>query len=188
METVKAHIETPDWQNEAGFKVLFNTYYSPLVRYAFTFLKDTYGAEDIVQLQFVKLWEKRMELAIHTSLKSFLYTAVHNACLNNIKHEGIKKAHVADVLKTSHESQISDHLQQKELKQKIDAAITALPPQCATIFKMSRFEELKYQEIADKLGLSIKTVENQMGKALKILREQLKDYLPILLILLHYHA
>ena len=74
-----------------------------------------------------------------------------------------------------------------ELEQQINKALNELPEQCRTIFQMSRFEELKYQEIADRLGLSIKTIENQMGKALKILRVKLVDYLPILAVFLIEH-
>jgi RNA polymerase sigma-70 factor (family 1) len=184
----KAHTEMPDWQSETGFKVLFNTHYLALVRYAFSFLKDNAAAEDVVQLQFVKLWEKRMEQSIHSSVKAFLYTSVYHACLNAIKHEVIKTHYAKEIMTTQPETHAIDQLQHKELKIKIDKALEFLPAQCALIFKMSRFEELKYQEIADKLGLSIKTVENQMGKALKILREQLKEYLPVLLILLTIHA
>ena len=76
-----------------------------------------------------------------------------------------------------------DDIQEKELQEKINMASDRLPEQCAKIFRMSRFENLKYQEIADGLGLSVKTVENQMGKALKLMRESLKDYITLLLIL-----
>ena len=131
-------------------------------------------------------WEKKESIQVDTSLKAYLYRSVRNACLNEIKRQKVRKLH-ADSLQADGEpqSQPSDHLAiRQELEEKIQEALQALPEQCRLIFKMSRFEELKYQEIADQLNLSIKTVENQMGKALKIMRTQLKDYLPLITILI----
>ncbi len=173
--------------DEAAFKQLFESLYDALVRYAFTFLKDTDEAEDIVQQQFVKLWEKRAELTIHTSVKAFMYSTIYNACMNKLKQQQVRQSYAKEVQLNAPVSSASDELQHKELEEKIEQALQVLPEQCAKIFKMSRFENLKYKEIADELNLSIKTIENQMGKALKILREQLKDYLPLLVLLLNGH-
>ena len=171
--------------DEHAFKLVFENLYDALVRYAFTFLKDSDEAEDIVQLQFVKLWEKRAELTIHTSVKAFMYSAIYNACINKLKQQQVRQSYAKEVQLYATNSSSADELQHKELEQKIEQALQVLPEQCAKIFKMSRFEHLKYKEIADELNLSIKTIENQMGKALKILREQLKDYLPLLVLLLN---
>lgn len=169
-----------------AFEMLFKTYYKPLCRYANTYLKDPDGAEEIVQGAFIGLWEKRKVITIETSLKSYLYRAVRNSCLNELKHEQVKQRHLAsESLKEEAKSEPADHLAiHVELEEKIHAAIQTLPEQCRLIFTMSRFEELKYQEIADQLNLSVKTVENQMGKALKLMRIQLKEYLPLLAILM----
>lgn len=169
-----------------AFEMLFKTYYKPLCRYANTYLKDPDGAEEIVQGAFIGLWEKRKAITIETSLKSYLYRAVRNSCLNELKHEQVKQRHLAsESLKEEAQSEPADHLAiHVELEEKIRAAIQTLPEQCRLIFTMSRFEELKYQEIADQLNLSVKTVENQMGKALKLMRAQLKEYLPLLAILM----
>lgn len=169
-----------------AFEMLFKTYYKPLCRYANTYLKDPDGAEEIVQGAFIGLWEKRKAITIETSLKSYLYRAVRNSCLNELKHEQVKQRHLAsESLKEEAKSEPADHLAiHVELEEKIRAAIQTLPEQCRLIFTMSRFEELKYQEIADQLNLSVKTVENQMGKALKLMRIQLKEYLPLLAILM----
>lgn len=167
--------------------MIFRTHYQPLCQYAYSFLQDRDESEEIVQATFLNIWEKRASLSVETSFKSYLFRAVRNACLNTIKHNKIKQRHAEESLATLdrvHES-TSQSVISGELDQKIGEAMMALPEQCRIIFQLSRFEELKYAEIAAQLNLSIKTVENQMGKALKIMREQLKEYLPILIILMN---
>jgi RNA polymerase sigma-70 factor (ECF subfamily) len=174
--------------NEVVFESLFKSYYERLCNYANTFINDIDEAEEMVQGTFLTLWEKHATIDIHTSLKSYLYRAVHNNCLNRIKHNSVRKEHREEFL---HYADIEyEHTSQeilgKELEQKINSAIESLPPQCQTVFKLSRFENLTYNEIAEQLGISVKTIENHMIKALRILREQLKDYLPTLLWLLWF--
>ena len=164
--------------------MVFRDSYTPLVRYGNTFLKDTDETEDVVQQVFVSMWEKRAQLDIHTSVRAVLYRAVHNACLNRLKHQKVRRDYAGDWKNTQSDSEQTDALEAAELQERINRAIETMPEQCARIFKMSRFEQLKYQEIADQLGLSVKTVENQMGKALKIIREALKDYLPLFILFL----
>lgn len=164
------------------FEMVFRDYYKPLVRYGNTFLKDSDETEDIVQQVFVSLWEKRTQLDIHTSIRAVLYKSVQNACLNKIKHLKVRSVYAEDWKATQQVEETSDSVQVNELNDRIHLAINSMPEQCGRIFKMSRFEQLRYQEIADELGLSVKTVENQMGKALKIVREELKDYLPLLIL------
>ena len=135
-----------------------------------------------MQQVFVSLWEKRTQLDIHTSIRAVLYKAVQNACLNKIKHLKVRNSYAEDLKATVVQADSSDSVQVNELNERIQQALESMPEQCGRIFKMSRFEQLRYQEIADQLGLSVKTVENQMGKALKIVREELKDYLPILIL------
>jgi len=170
-----------------AYEMMFKTYYQPLCRYANTFLGDAEQAEEIVQGTFIGIWEKRQAIDITTSVKAYLYRAVRNACLNEIKHLKVRAMYAQGELRTgeryyeaSDQSTLRD-----ELETKIKAAIQSLPEQCRIIFQLSRFEELKYQEIADQMNLSVKTVENQMGKALKIMREQLQDYLPLITILMN---
>lgn len=166
--------------------MLFKQYYQPLVNYCFTLVKDRADAEDIVQHVFSNLWQKKNELDIQISVKAYLYRSVYNAGLNRIKQNAVRASYASDAryVMASESVETGEH---NELKEKISQAIEQLPEQCAKIFKMSRFDEMKYQEIADALNISVKTVENQMGKALKILREQLKDYLTIILIVLGIH-
>ena len=169
-----------------AFEMLFKTYYQPLCNYAFTFVQDHDEAEEIVQSTFLQVWEKKAVLEIRTGVKPYLYAMVRNACLNVIKHEKVKQQHVAVEMAMGERSieSVSRSVMASELEARIYRAMENLPEQCRLVFKLSRFEELKYAEIAEQLNISVKTVENHMGKALKIMREQLKDYLPLLLILM----
>jgi len=167
--------------------MLFRTYYQPLCKYAYTFLQDKEDAEEIVQSTFLMVWEKRESLAIRAAVKPYLYAMVRNACLNVIKHEKIKQKYVGEevALATRSQDSVSHAIASNELEYRIKMAMEELPEQCRMVFKLSRFEELKYAEIARQLNISIKTVENHMGKALKIMREQLKDYLPLIVVFLN---
>jgi RNA polymerase sigma-70 factor (ECF subfamily) len=186
----KEDINNLNFNSEASFKVLFDAYYEALSRYAFTILNDKIEAEDIVQNVYINLWENRMKFEIQTSARALLYKSVYNASLNRLKHLKLKAKHVNDSIYTQDHSYQEQSLDQKELMIKLNQALESLPEQCRKIFEMSRFQQLKYQEIADQLNLSIKTIENQMGKALKILRSALKDYLPIILLIISkiYHG
>jgi RNA polymerase sigma-70 factor (ECF subfamily) len=169
---------------ESAFEMLFKTYYKPLCNYAYSFLSDKDEAEEVVQTAFITVWDKRQTIEIQTSIKSYLYRMVRNSCLNVIKHDKIKQQHAAYEMaggEPSHEG-VSQSVISSELEQKIYEAMKALPEQCRLVFQLSRFEELKYAEIATQLDISVKTVENQMGKALKIMREKLKEFLPLFLI------
>lgn len=172
--------------NERLYETVFRKYYQSLCNYGCGILKDMDDAEEVVQSIFLKLWEQREGIEINVSLKSYLYRAVHNTCLNRLKHLKIQdtyRQHLGDYLEETFDS-ATDIMDGNELQNRISEALEKLPEQCKIIFKMSRFEELKYQEIANKLGLSIKTVENQIGKALRIMRNELSDYLPVVFLFL----
>jgi len=176
--------------SEAEFEQAFKSHFKALHAYACTILKEEAAAEEIVQQVFFKLWEKKEQVHIQQSVSAYLYRSVYNESLNYLKHQKVKKAHQSHTLYTSGTSseQVSRKVIARELEAKIAEALNQLPEQCRTIFQMSRFEELKYREIADRLNLSVKTVENQMGKALRIMRTQLIEYLPLLLVLLQLIA
>jgi RNA polymerase sigma-70 factor, ECF subfamily len=172
--------------NERVYEGVFRKHYQALCNYACGILKDMDDAEEVVQSIFLKFWEQREEIEISVSLKSYLYRAIHNTCLNRLKHLKIQETYrqyAGDYLENTFDS-ATDMMDKNELENRIAEALDKLPEQCKLIFKMSRFEELKYQEIADKLGLSVKTIENQIGKALKIMRTELADYLPIVFFLM----
>ena len=173
--------------NITAFEMLFRTYYQPLCNYAYTFVADRDEAEEIVQTTFLNVWEKRESLAIHTAVKPYLYAMVRNACLNVIKHEKIRQQHAAVEMAMAERSveSVARTIVASELESRIYEAMDKLPEACRMVFKLSRFEELKYAEIAAQLNISIKTVENQMGKALRIMRDQLKEYLPLLIVLMN---
>lgn len=158
---------------------LFKTHYLQLCNYAHLFLKDIDESEDVVQGVFYQLWKKRSSLEITSSCKSYLYTAVRNTCLKRIGHYKVRNEYKEAVLHLN--SKNSNHTMDKvigqELEGQINDAIENLPEQCKLIFTLSRQSGFKYAEIADHLKISTKTVENQMGKALKVLRKKLKDYL-----------
>jgi RNA polymerase sigma-70 factor, ECF subfamily len=181
---IKSLLEERD---QLDFEVVFKTHFKKLHAYAYTILRDESDAEEMVQQVFFKLWERNTASSFSGSITAYLYRAVHNESLNFIKHRTIKskhQLHVAYSMKNEVQ-QPSKKVLLKELEQKINTTLAELPEQCRTIFQLSRFEELKYREIAEKLDISVKTVENQMGKALKILRLKLIDF--ILFILLFFY-
>ena len=182
-------------RDETTFEQVFKTYFKRLHAYAFTILRDEEEAEEMVQQVFFKLWERNVRkdpfgenLSLTGSVSSYLYRAVHNESLNYIKHQKVRsnhQLHVAYSMKNEVEHP-AKKVMTGELEKKIHTALNELPEQCRTIFQMSRFDELKYREIADKLGISVKTVENQMGKALKLLRQKLVDFLIFILLFIHF--
>ena len=160
------------------FEVLFKEYYERLCQFAVKYVKSVEQSEEVVQDTFYNIWKNRNTLNIKTSIKAYLFTAVRNNCLQvirtktlDVKYENYYKTHF-----TNESVSPSDVLNAKELSSVINKAFNSLPDRCREIFKMSRDEGLKYHEIAAKLSISIKTVEANMGKALKHFRSYLKDY------------
>lgn len=174
--------------DEADFEKLFRQFHPSLCRYAFTIVKDVEEAEEIVQEVFVRIWDKRAQIEFTVSAKSYLYRAVHNACLNLLS-KNKKEVRMDEVpLKIVHQSATpTADFQTRELEAEIEKALDQLPEQCRKVFELSRYGNLKYREIAEMQNISVKTVENQMGKALRILREQLAAYLTVSLPFLFFH-
>ena len=157
------------------FESLFRSSYVSLVRYAKTMIKDHDTAEEIVQDLFFRLWQDKENLKIESSLNGYLFRSVHNRCLHFIEHNRVIARHAEEISYNQSENQESpsDILNYKELQEKIARIIEKLPERCGKIFTMSRFEGLKYNEIAKKLSVSVKTVEANMGRALKEFRKEL---------------
>lgn len=174
-------------RDEKAFEQVFKQHYRPLHAYAFTLLKDDAAAEEMVQNVFCKLWERTEGLNINGPLSAYLYRAVHNESLNYLKHQKVRSEHSLRVsyhMNNRGES-ATRTIRVKELEEKFRAALNELPEGCRTVFQLSRFEELKYSQIAEVLGISIKTVENQMGKALKLLRTRLAEFLTLAVLFLN---
>lgn len=169
--------------NHTVYKQLFTTWYEPLCNYAFSIVRNMDEAEDIVQRMFCKLWDQRNELNIKTSIKSYLYRAVHNSCLNKIKQTKVRAEHnqkyAYGTLEVANNNAIN--IEYSELQTQIHRALEQLPPKCKEVFELSRTQQLSYAEIAAKLNISTNTVENHIAKALKLLRIGLKEFLAILL-------
>ena len=163
---------------------LFEEYYATVLLYSISIVKDKDDAEDIVQRVFISLWRKMDSIDFHTSARAYLYRSVYHASLDLLKHKKIRKRYEDEVKKTNRVIHAANN-DEKELSEKIESAINGLPDQCRKIFKMNRYDRLRYKDIAAVLHISEKTVENQMVKALRILRERLKDYLPVILFLIN---
>lgn len=172
--------------DKAAFEELFRSYFTPLCSFAQKFVNDTDEAKDIVHNVFINLWNKRKEVDLETSLKSYLFQGVHNRSLNFIRDN--KKMVQFDAPQSEGELsqylESRDHLESSEAESRINRALDDLPEKCKEIFLMNRFDGLKYREIAEKLNISIKTVETQMSRALKSLREKLSDMITVLIFLL----
>ena len=171
------------------FEELFRSFFPSLVLFAQKYVPDQDTAKEIVHNVFLNLWEKRQQVDTSSPLKSYLFTSVHNRCLNYIRDQ--KKFDRDETrfqrLDSTAFNDGVDRLEEQELEQQIYDALQALPDKCREIFSMNRFYGMKYSEIAEKLGISIKTVETQMSKALKILREKLADYLGMIILFILTH-
>jgi len=180
---IKTCLPTGKIESKADFEKLFNDHYSNLCAYANNFLKDVDASEEVVQEVLFKLWTNKDSLIITSSIQSYLFRAVRNASLNFLKHVNIREDYkIHNEYERDDELSTEDEMIVSELDQKIREAIDRLPIERKKVFIMSRYDGLKYKEIAEKLNLSVSTIENQMVKALKFLRTELKDYLPWLLI------
>lgn len=173
------------------FQQEFSHYYEPLCQYAYTLVKETHVCEDIVQDIFLHVWEKRQNLVGNEGMRYYLYTAVRNNCLTWLQRN--KRSVVTSL--TGQESMPSAPEQypvervETDFNVLIKTALEKLPPKCREVFVLSRMGKLTYQEIANTQGISVKTVENQMGKALKILRNFIKErqvYLTVILFSIFY--
>ncbi|HOY32403.1 MAG TPA: RNA polymerase sigma-70 factor [Bacteroidales bacterium] len=173
--------------SEAAFEKLFRAHFKGLCFFAQRYVKDLEAAREIVQEVFVLLWEKRSTIDPEKSVKSYLGTSVYNRCLNYLRdNKKFKKdLLIAEHLFTESYAETSDFVVADEISRAIDTAVAELPEKCREIFIMNRFGQMKYQEIANKLQISIKTVEAQMSKALQHMRIRLHDFIMLLLLILY---
>lgn len=168
-------------QDSTHFEMLYRQYFSMLVGFAYQYVEDSGNSEDIVQEVFSKVWSQSDTLEIRTNIKSYLFGAVRNACLNHLRHQKVKQAHEQQTIQIGTEKE--DFMEMDELQEKLEEALDQLPEKRRQIFELSRFEGKKYHEIAEELNISVKTVETQMGRSLKVLREVLRSYLMYLIVI-----
>ena len=176
-------------EGEKGFKVVFDTFYPRLLRFAKEYVGDRFEAENILQDVFLKLWEKRALLPADINLQAYLLTMVKNKCMDFLKHRQVVE-HISVDWETAALKETSfnyyaisrfepEQMDVESVEWIVENAINNLPEQCRKAFELSRYEGLKYKEIADKMGVSVKTVETHISNALKILRVTLKDLFPL---------
>jgi RNA polymerase sigma-70 factor (ECF subfamily) len=169
--------------DESALKDIFYKYHPAVYQTILKIVIESNTAEDLVQDLFFRFWEKRHQLDIQGELGPYLRRMAVNEGLGYLRKN--KKYSIEDIEEQYNLSADggTDSLQlHNDLQKAVQDALTHLPPKCRTVFSLSRFEGLSYREIGEEMNISIKTVENQMGKALKVMRALLKDYLPALLI------
>lgn len=166
-----------DTDGEAFMELLFRSFYQPLGNVIYRVVQDRATAEDLLQDLFLKVWNNRAALVITTTYKAYLYRAAMNTALHYLqKHKRQVAWDDARVPEPSRDA-TNEYLAGEEAELAVAGALEALPPQCRAVFVMSREEGMSYRQIAEALNVAPKTVENQMGKALRLLRERLSGFL-----------
>ncbi len=171
--------------SEKAFEETFQTYFKVLTVFAKKFVNDLDIAEDLVQEVLLKLYENRSAIQFHTSLKAFLYQSVRNKSIDYLRSTKTKSEHHDQIklLNQAESADWSDTMEQTELEERIANAIATLPEQCQLVFRMSRFDGKRNQEIADELKISKRTVETQVSNALKRLRKEVMPYVNLFIII-----
>ena len=181
--------------NEGNFEEIYMDYFPRLLRFAREYVGSDEDAENIIQDVFMTLWERRSDLKIHISMVSYLFLLIKNRCIDHLRRrthaekgkEEIQKQHNLELQMKLHSLEALDHdlINDTDIERIITNAINFLPPKCREIFILNKIDGKKYKEIAEELQISINTVENQMSIALRKLREQLKDYMPVFIFLFY---
>lgn len=163
----------------SAYRRLFDQSYVHMVNFAYKIIRNETAAEEIVQEVFIYLWEKRAQINIKSSLSSYLFSAIKNKCINYLKIEIPRDQAKVDIEETNITVEIKEESEygEEQLNKIVEDAVNSLPPKCRNIFLLSRSGGLTYDEIAEELDISKKTVENQMTIALKKLRETLNPIL-----------
>ncbi|HET9425038.1 MAG TPA: RNA polymerase sigma-70 factor [Gemmatimonadaceae bacterium] len=165
--------------DDAAYEAIFRQWYAPLVAMGAALLRDRGPAEEVVQDVMLELWRRRESLTFETSLRAYLFQATRNRALNVLRRQRVETRGESTIVAGMPTPEAADsEARESELNVAIQSAIAGLPDRCREVFELSRIRGLKYTEIASELGISVKTVEAQMGKALRIMREKLAPWLP----------
>lgn len=172
------------WDDENAFRELFQLFFSALSFFAYRYIPDKEICEDIAQDTFFKIWKNRKRIDIKTSGRNFLITTVRNNCIDYLRKKELEENYRLNQEDCGMNEAVStENLYAAfELKELIDKAMEKLPPTIREVFELNRLEGQTYSEIALKYNVSVKSIESYISKALKILREELKDYLATALI------
>lgn len=168
------------------FEHLFKALFKPLTGFAIKYVQDLDEAKNLVHDAFISVWEKFDILPEDTNFRSYLYTSVRNKCLNYLRDQ--KKVIAIEDAGEQLGVEDSSNLETDELEREIELAINSLPEKCRIVFEMSRYDELKYGDIAEKLDISVKTVEGRMTKALSLLRDSLSQFITLGFLLWHFQG
>ena len=164
---------------EAAYDAIFRQWYAPLVAMTSALLRDQGPAEEVVQDVLLELWRRRESITFETSLRAYLFQAARNRGLNYLRRQRVESRGEGTIAAGMPSPEPADsEAREGELNVAIQSAIAGLPDRCREVFELSRVHGLKYSEIATELGISVKTVEAQMGKALRVMREKLAPWLP----------
>ncbi len=169
-------------KNLKAFELLFKDFFKPLCGFAVKYVVDLEEAKNLVHEVFITVWERFDSLPADINYRSYLFTAVRNRCLNHIRDR--KKIFTIEKVAEHNLAEENTALETTELQREIELAINLLPEKCRQVFELSRNEDLKYSEIAERMNISVKTVEAQMSKALSVLRTHLAEFLSLLIIML----
>jgi RNA polymerase sigma-70 factor (ECF subfamily) len=166
-----------------AFETLFKEYYLPLTRFAWRYVKSKAIAEEIVQDVFADLWDNRGDWGIDHSVRSYLYKTVKNESLNHLKHQKVEEKYDGIWMDQKEKPRINfDYeLREEQIKEAVKEAVEDLPRRAKMTYKLHRHDGLTYHEIAEVMEISVKTVESQMTRTLKTLRERLAYLLPFFL-------
>ena len=165
--------------DQGAFDTLFRNWYAPLVRVAEALLRDRAAAEEVVQDVMLELWRRREQIVLQQPPRAYLIQSTRNRALNHLRRLKVEKRGEPRAAEQLIPPSAADaRVTEQELDRAITNAIAELPTRCREVFELSRVRGLKYAEIAEVMGISVKTVEVQMGKALRILRERLAPWLP----------
>ncbi|HWB90307.1 MAG TPA: RNA polymerase sigma-70 factor [Puia sp.] len=175
-------------KDEQSFEQYYKSQYKFLLLAACKYLGEASLAQELVNDVFMKLWQDADQITIQSSLRSYLYRAVVNRCLNELDKTKRTRVQQQELIRLTEESSEFKDMENNELKMRLYLAIDQLPEQCRKVFLMSRFEELKQQVIADRLGISIKTVKNHITHALQRLHRVLEEWdsLPLWIVMIKY--